>query len=90
MPDIGEFKDAVERASKSADKVVLDLKGVIELTTLGQTTIYELAKRGEFPKQRKLGSQRVAWLRSEVVEWLDAQFAQGRSADQPKSRAEAA
>ena len=75
MPHIGEFKDAVERANKSADKVVLDIKGVIELTTLGQTTIYELARDGKFPKQRKLGSQRVAWLRSEVVDWIDAQFA---------------
>ena len=91
MPAIGDFKDAVERASKSADKVVLDIKGVVELTTLGQTTIYEMARRGEFPQQRKLGSQRVAWLRSEVVDWLDAQFAQRNAGSDTASRqAEAA
>ena len=91
MPDIGDFKEAVERASKSADKVVLDIKGVIELTTLGQTTIYEMARRGEFPQQRKLGSQRVAWLRSEVVDWIDQQFARGNAgADRPNKQAEAA
>ena len=76
MPKVGEFSEAVERAGKSADKVVLDIKGVIELTTLGQTTIYEMAKRGEFPKQRRLGSNRVVWLRSEVLDWIDAKLAE--------------
>jgi prophage regulatory protein len=91
MPDLGEFTDAVERASKSAVKVVLDIKGVIELTALGQTTIYELARDGKFPRQRKFGSQRVTWLRSEVVDWIDQQFARGNTeADRPNQRANAA
>ena len=57
------------------NQLVLDLRGVIELTTLSQSTIYEMAKKGEFPKQRRIGSNRVVWLRSEVVAWLEQKLA---------------
>ena len=59
-----------------SDKLVLDIKGVIELTTLSQSTIYALAKQGEFPKQKRIGSNRVVWLRSEVVAWLEEKLAE--------------
>lgn len=58
------------------DKIVLDIKGVIELTTLSQSTIYELAKRGEFPKQVRIGPNRVVWPRAEVVAWLEQKLAE--------------
>jgi prophage regulatory protein len=58
-----------------SDKIVLDLEGVIALTTLSQSTIYAMAKRGEFPKQKKIGPNRVVWLRSEVVAWLEEKLA---------------
>jgi len=57
------------------NQLVLDLRGVIELTTLSQSTIYAMAKKGEFPKQRRIGSNRVVWLRSEVVTWLEQKLA---------------
>lgn len=57
------------------DRLVLDLRGVIELTTLSQSTIYAMAKKGEFPKQRRIGTNRVVWLRSEVVAWLEQKLA---------------
>lgn len=57
------------------EKIVLDLDGVIELTTLSQSTIYAMAKRGEFPKQKKIGPNRVVWLRSEVLAWLEEKLA---------------
>ncbi|MGU3389831.1 helix-turn-helix transcriptional regulator [Sphingomonas sp. M1A8_2b] len=53
------------------DKIVLDIKGVIELTTLSQTTIYDMAKRGEFPKQVRIGPNRVVWRRADVLGWLE-------------------
>ena len=59
-----------------ADKIVLDIKGVIELTTLSQSTIYDLAKRGEFPKQVRIGPGRVVWQRAEVVAWLEQKLAE--------------
>lgn len=58
------------------DKVVLDLSGVIELTTLSQSTIYTLAKRGEFPRQVRIGPNRVVWRRADVVAWLERKMAE--------------
>lgn len=56
------------------DKVVLDIDGVIAMTTLSQSTIYALAKRGGFPKQTKIGPNRVVWRRSDVVAWLESKL----------------
>ena len=57
------------------NQLVLDLRGVIELTTLSQSTIYAMVKKGEFPKQKRIGSNRVVWLRSEVIAWLEEKLA---------------
>ncbi|MBV1917555.1 MAG: AlpA family transcriptional regulator [Sphingomonadaceae bacterium] len=59
----------------NAEKIVLDIKGVIEMTTLSQSTIYALAKDGEFPKQKHIGPNRVVWLRAEVVAWIEEKLA---------------
>lgn len=56
---------------KPEDNLVLDIGGVMDMTTLSQSTIYALAKRGEFPKQVRIGPNRVVWRRSEVVAWLE-------------------
>ena len=42
---------------------------------LGRTKIYALIKEGAFPKQRKLSTNSVAWLESEVTEWINARAA---------------
>lgn len=57
------------------NQLVLDLRGVIELTTLSQSTIYAMVKNGEFPKQKRIGSNRVVWMRSEVIAWLEEKLA---------------
>ena len=80
MVDPGDFKAAVDRASRTSDLIVLDVKGVAKLTTLSPSTIYELARRDKFPKQRKIGAQRVVWVRSEVVDWIDAKLAEAEAA----------
>lgn len=56
------------------DKMVVDIGGVIELTTLSQSTIYALAKRGDFPKQVRIGPNRVVWRRADVIAWLEAKL----------------
>lgn len=58
------------------NQLVLDIGGVIKLTTLSQSTIYAMVKKGEFPKQKRIGSNRVVWRRDEVVAWLDKKLAE--------------
>lgn len=41
-----------------------------ELTKLSRSTRWRLERNGMFPKRRRLSSQAVGWLASEVEEWL--------------------
>lgn len=45
------------------------LPRVLALVGLSQSTIYDMAKTGRFPKQVKLGGRAVAWVKSEVLAW---------------------
>jgi len=49
---------------------LIKLKEVIEKTSLGRSTIYEFMTKGRFPKQVSLGAKSVAWLESEVDDWI--------------------
>ncbi len=49
---------------------LIKLKEVIQKTSLGRSTIYELMTDGRFPKQVSLGAKSVAWLESEVDDWI--------------------
>ena len=59
---------------------MLPLKQVIHYTGLSSTTIYDmLDKRSNrydpsFPVQVKLSKGRVAWVESEIAEWLQARI----------------
>ncbi|WP_272905138.1 helix-turn-helix transcriptional regulator [Pseudomonas petrae] len=54
------------------------LPEVRRLTSLGTTKIYEMASKGQFPKQVKLGGRSVAWVRSEVLAWSRAKVEASR------------
>jgi prophage regulatory protein len=47
---------------------------VCEITSFSRGQIYDLMRAGKFPANIKLGGYRAAWLRHEVVEWLDHQI----------------
>ncbi|MBN6064748.1 helix-turn-helix transcriptional regulator [Aggregatibacter actinomycetemcomitans] len=46
------------------------LDEVMSRTGLKRSTIYLKMKANEFPKSISLGLNNVAWLESEVVEWM--------------------
>ncbi len=60
---------------------MLPLKKVVHHTGLSSTTIYDmLDKRSKrydptFPTQVKLSKGRVAWVESEIAEWLESKIA---------------
>jgi len=51
---------------------LLDLSEVLALTGLSPTTITRLEKKGEFPSRRRIAQRRIAWIASEVQNWLFA------------------
>lgn len=49
---------------------LLRISEVINLTGLPKSTIYLKIKGDEFPKQVSIGSRSVAWVESEVNDWI--------------------
>ncbi|EGR2428035.1 AlpA family transcriptional regulator [Vibrio cholerae] len=49
----------------------LKLKEVMEKTALSRSAIYRKMNDGEFPKSVSLGERAIAWVESEVDEWME-------------------
>jgi prophage regulatory protein len=50
----------------------LRLRQVLERTALPRSTLYEMMRKGEFPKQVKISQRSVAWREDEVDAWCMA------------------
>ena len=55
-----------------ANKTLINRKVLLEMIPLSSRTIYNLEKRGEFPRRIALTSRNVAWDLSEVEQWIEA------------------
>lgn len=53
-----------------APKILIRRKDVERLTTLSRSRIYALMAEGLFPKNISLGPMSVAWVESEVLDWI--------------------
>jgi len=58
---------------------LLRLKQVEEKTGLKRSQIYLYMKTGTFPRSIKIGPSSVAWLESEIDEWINLKLS-GREA----------
>ena len=58
----------------------LRLPEVKRLTGLGATSIYARINDGTFPKPISLGGRSVAWLHSEIQQWIAGRIAVSRPA----------
>ena len=61
----------------------LRLPKVKQLTGFGRSQLYHLIKQGKFPKQIHIGPKSVAWLDSEVSEWMKERIRLSRNDDTP-------
>ncbi|MBH0040260.1 AlpA family transcriptional regulator [Pseudoalteromonas sp. SWN166] len=50
---------------------LIKLKEVIQKTSLGHSSIYKFIAEKSFPKQVSLGAKSVAWVESEVDDWIE-------------------
>ncbi|MFJ5400660.1 helix-turn-helix transcriptional regulator [Pectobacterium sp. CHL-2024] len=58
------------------DNTLIRLSGVMKKTGLKKSWIYLLMKQGEFPQTVKIGARSVAWVESEVNDWIAARISQ--------------
>ena len=60
----------------SADRSIVRLPGVMQMTGLRKDSIYTGAREGTFPRPIKLSSQASGWLKAEVEEWITRKMAE--------------
>jgi prophage regulatory protein len=64
----------------------LRLPAVLEATGLSRSTLYRLARAGEFPRSVKMrGSRAPVWLRATVHAWIQSQIDAAVGAQTPTS-----
>lgn len=52
---------------------------LMSMIGLSDATVWRMEKAGKFPKRLQLGGNSVAWLESEVLDWLSAKAAERAS-----------
>lgn len=57
----------------------LRVRKVTEMVGFSKTTLYARVKSGTFPKPVVLGPQTVAFLESDVLDWMQSQISQSES-----------
>lgn len=55
---------------------LLKIRQVMKVTCLGRSTIYNYMADETFPKPVSLGSRAVAWVESEVQDWIEQKMFQ--------------
>jgi len=56
------------------------LKKVEDKTGLKKSMVYDLMSKDEFPKSIKIGERAVAWIESEVDQWIQNKIPESRQA----------
>ncbi|KKO47708.1 AlpA family transcriptional regulator [Arsukibacterium sp. MJ3] len=49
---------------------LIKLKAVMDCTGLARSTVYKFIAEDRFPKPVKLGTRMVAWVESEIQDWI--------------------
>jgi prophage regulatory protein len=53
-----------------SQRMLISRKRLLEMVPLSDRTIYNMERRGEFPRRIVLTSRNVAWDLSEVEKWI--------------------
>ncbi len=68
---------------------LVSMNGVVAMTSLSRTMVNRLRAEGRFPQCVPLGDRRVAFVKSEISEWINARVA-ARAANDNACQKEAA
>lgn len=67
-------------------RVLINRKQLRKIIPLCDRTIYNMEKRGEFPKRFTITARMVAWDLQEVEDWMEARKSAGGQATMPCSQ----
>lgn len=60
-----------EENGPSVDRFIGEAE-IKKITSLSRSTRWRLERSGGFPKKRRISPNRVAWLESEILDWIEA------------------
>lgn len=63
--------------------VLINRKRLLEIVPLSDRTIFNMERRGEFPRRITLTSRNVAWDLADVERWIEDRKASSARADRP-------
>lgn len=66
---------ALHRAGAAEPERFMRLREVIAVCGLPASSIYDGMRRGDFPKPVPLAGKSVAWLSSEIRQWMESRIA---------------
>jgi prophage regulatory protein len=73
-----QSKNQREQCTQANDQPqkLIRIKSVVDLTGLSKSYIYDLCKKGVFPRSIQLvpGGTSVAWVQSEILQWIDSRI----------------
>ncbi len=64
-------------------KTLINRKTLRAMIPLSDRAIFNMEKRGDFPRRIALTSRNVAWDLSEIEEWIESRKRSGARADRP-------
>lgn len=71
-PRLEPISGTKESSGEVGPARLLRFPTVRERTGLSRSTIWRLERRGEFPRHRRISTNVVAWLETEVVDWIQS------------------
>ena len=69
----------LSKSQQTENQRLIRRKEVQAKTGLGASSIYAMMKSGEFPQCLNLSERRVAWIESEVDQWIANRIAQHKA-----------
>ncbi|MCV4606732.1 AlpA family transcriptional regulator [Escherichia coli] len=60
-------------------KSLIRLSEVLKRTGYSKAWVYSLMSRGQFPLSVKIGARAIAFIESEIDDWIDQRIAESRS-----------
>lgn len=70
LPEYNSSQEKMMEITQDRSERFLRLRDVMNTTTLCRSSIYNLIKAGDFPKNVTVMGKRKAWLESEVQAWI--------------------
>lgn len=64
-------------------KKLINKKTLLSIIPLSEKAIYNMEKRGDFPKRIALTSRNVAWVLADVEAWIKERQESGKEAARP-------